>query len=73
MTDFDLVVRGGSVVDGSGAAAFTADVAIRGDRVVEVGQVSGRGVQELDADGAVVAPGFVDVHTHYDGQVTWDQ
>jgi N-acyl-D-aspartate/D-glutamate deacylase len=68
----ELVVRGGTVVDGTGAPARTADVAIDGGRVVEVGQVSARGDRELDADGALVTPGFVDVHTHYDGQATWD-
>ncbi|WP_127783163.1 amidohydrolase family protein [Rhodococcus sp. X156] len=72
MSEHDLVIRGGSVVDGTGAPAFTADVAVRDGIVVEVGAVSGTGRQEIDADGAVVAPGFVDVHTHYDGQSTWD-
>src|SRR4051794_25896286 len=70
--EFDLVVRSGTVVDGTGAPARTADVAVRGDRIVEVGRVGGRGRQEIDAAGAVVAPGFVDIHTHYDGQATWD-
>jgi N-acyl-D-aspartate/D-glutamate deacylase len=72
MAAFDVVVRGGVVVDGNGGPARTADVAIDGGRVVEVGRVSGRGRRELDADGAVVAPGFVDIHTHYDGQATWE-
>ena len=69
---YDLVVRAGTVVDGTGAAPRTADVAVRGDRIVEVGRVSERGRQEIDADGAIVAPGFVDIHTHYDGQATWE-
>jgi len=60
------------VVDGTGAPARTADVAVRDGLVVEVGTVDGRGAREVDADGAVVAPGWVDIHTHYDGQVTWD-
>jgi N-acyl-D-aspartate/D-glutamate deacylase len=68
----DMVIRGGMVVDGTGAPARTADVAIAGDRIVEVGDVDGPGAQEIDADGALVTPGFVDIHTHYDGQVTWD-
>lgn len=68
----DLVVRGGLVVDGTGAPARHADVAVTDGIVVEVGPEVGRGRQEIDADGAVVTPGFVDVHTHYDGQVTWD-
>jgi N-acyl-D-amino-acid deacylase len=62
--EFDLVIRGGRVLDGTGAAAVVADVAIRGDRVVSVGQVSGKGRTEIDAAGRVVAPGFIDVHTH---------
>ena len=68
----DMVVRGGRVVDGTGARARTADVAVDGGRIVEVGRVSGRGTREIDADGALVTPGFVDIHTHYDGQITWD-
>ncbi len=68
----ELVIRGGTVVDGTGAPAATADVAVDDGRITEVGRVSGRGAQELDADGLVVAPGWVDIHTHYDGQVTWD-
>jgi N-acyl-D-aspartate/D-glutamate deacylase len=72
MSDHDLVVRGGSVVDGTGSPARTADVAIDGGIVVEVGEVAGRGRRELDADGLLVTPGFVDIHCHYDGQATWD-
>jgi N-acyl-D-aspartate/D-glutamate deacylase len=68
----DLVIRAGTVVDGSGAAARTADVAISGGIVTEVGRVAGAARRSIDADGLLVTPGFVDVHTHYDGQVTWD-
>jgi len=68
----DLVIRGGSVVDGTGAAPRKADVAIDGDRVVAVGTDIGPGRREVDAADHVVTPGWVDVHTHYDGQVTWD-
>ncbi|HSL59827.1 MAG TPA: amidohydrolase family protein [Acidimicrobiales bacterium] len=71
MSEFDLVVRAGTVVDGTGAPRRTADVAIRDGAVVEVGRVTGRGAREIDADGALVTPGFVDVHAHYDGQATW--
>src|SRR3984957_16195816 len=70
---FDLVIRSGTVVDGTGAAPRTADIAIDGDRIVEVGTVGSAGRREIAADGAMVAPGFVDIHTHYDGQATWDQ
>jgi N-acyl-D-amino-acid deacylase len=69
---FDLVVRGATVVDGTGGPARLADVAITEGVVVEVGRVDGPARCRIDADGAVVTPGFVDVHTHYDGQVTWD-
>ncbi len=70
--EHDIVIRGGSVIDGTGSPQRTADVAIRGDRIVEVGMVAGRGRREVQADGALVTPGFVDIHTHYDGQATWD-
>jgi N-acyl-D-aspartate/D-glutamate deacylase len=68
----DLVIRGGLVHDGSGTEAFEADVAIDGDRIVAVGRVAEGGREELDARGKLVTPGFVDIHTHFDGQVTWD-
>ncbi|MFM6854706.1 MAG: N-acyl-D-amino-acid deacylase family protein, partial [Sphingopyxis sp.] len=68
----DLVIRNGLVVDGGGGAPFRADVAIDGDRITHVGTVAGTGAQEVDAQGCVVTPGFVDIHTHYDGQATWD-
>src|SRR6187402_1716882 len=69
---YELVIRGGTVVDGTGAPSFTGDIAVDGGRITEVGTGLGKGEQELDADGLVVAPGWVDIHTHYDGQVTWD-
>jgi N-acyl-D-amino-acid deacylase len=69
----DLVIRGGSVVDGSGASRRTADVAITDGHITEVGRVDGTARRELDADGLVVMPGIVDIHTHFDGQVTWDE
>ena len=71
MAQHDMVIRSGSVIDGTGQEAFTADVAIKDGRIVEVGKVSGVGRREVDADGALVTPGFVDIHTHYDGQATW--
>ena len=68
----DLVVRGGTVVDGTGAPPITADVGIRDGRVVEVGKVSEKAHDTIDADGGVVAPGFIDIHTHYDAQLHWE-
>jgi len=68
----DVVIRGGQVVDGTGGPRVTADVGIRDGRIAEVGRVASRGRREIDADGRLVLPGWVDVHTHYDGQVTWD-
>ena len=68
----DLVIKGGTVVDGTGAPARTADVAITDGVVTEVGRVDGAAREEIDADGLLVTPGFVDVHTHFDGQITWD-
>ncbi len=68
----DLVIRGGTIVDGSGEERRAGDVAIDGDRLSQVGGRAGPARRELDADGLLVAPGWVDIHTHYDGQVTWD-
>jgi len=68
----DLVIRGGRVVDGSGSPERVADVAVDGNVIAAVGKVGARGRREIDADGLLVTPGFVDIHTHYDGQATWD-
>src|ERR1700746_3374594 len=68
----DLVVRNGLLVDGTGGAPRDGDVAIDGDRIAAVGRVASPGRREVDARGMVVAPGWVDIHTHYDGQATWD-
>jgi N-acyl-D-aspartate/D-glutamate deacylase len=68
----DLIIRGGTIVDGSGVAPYVGDIAIDGERIVEVGEVAGEGRREIDATGLLVTPGWVDIHTHYDGQATWD-
>ena len=68
----DIVIRGGSIIDGTGKAAVTGDVAIEGGRIAAVGGKQGPGRREIDADGLLVTPGWVDVHTHYDGQAMWD-
>jgi N-acyl-D-aspartate/D-glutamate deacylase len=68
---YDLVIRGGVIVDGTGRPGFAGDVAVRDGRIAAVGQVEGQGAEEIDATGRLVTPGFVDIHTHYDGQVTW--
>ncbi len=69
---YDLVLRGGTIVNGSGAQPFEGDVAISGGRIAAVGKVEGQGAEEIDVTGKLVTPGFVDVHTHYDGQITWE-
>ena len=67
----DLVIRGGTLVDGSGDAPYQADIAVTDGTILAIGQDLRRGVEEIDARGRIVTPGFVDVHTHYDAQVTW--
>jgi N-acyl-D-aspartate/D-glutamate deacylase len=68
----DLVIRGGTIVDGTGGAPFTGDIAVEGGVIVDVGRVDTAARRTLDADGLTVTPGFVDIHTHFDGQATWD-
>lgn len=69
---FDLVIRKGTIADGNGGAPFDGDVAVKDGKIAAVGKVTGSGAEEIDARGQLVTPGFVDIHTHYDGQVTWD-
>ena len=68
----DIVIRGGTVIDGTGKPGYVADVGIKDGLIVAVGQIAERGREEIDASNQIVTPGFVDLHTHYDGQATWD-
>ena len=73
MAKYDLVVRGGTVIDGTGGAPFEADVAVADGRIAVVGKVADAGTEEIDAKGHLVTPGFIDIHTHFDAQVMWDR
>lgn len=73
MSDYDLVIRGGTIADGSGGDLIDGDIAIRNGRVGAIGNFAGSGLEEIDATGRIVTPGFVDVHTHYDGQAIWSE
>jgi len=70
---FDVVIRGGTIADGTGAEPFEADVAVRSGKIVHVGRILESGREEIDAKGLLVTPGFVDIHTHYDGQAIWSE
>jgi N-acyl-D-aspartate/D-glutamate deacylase len=72
MMDHDLIIRGGNIADGKGGALYEGDVAVTNGVISAIGKVAGRGREEIDARGKLVTPGFVDIHTHYDGQATWD-
>ena len=73
MKEYDLVIRGGTIVDGSGVPKYKADVAVKDGRIAMIsGIIKGGAAKELDAGGCIVAPGVVDLHTHYDAQLNWD-
>ncbi len=73
MPEYDLVIRGGTLVDGTGIPRFRADLAVKNGRVAKIsGKISPGGAKELDAGGCIVAPGAIDLHTHYDAQIQWD-
>ena len=69
---YDLIIRNGTVIDGTGADRKVADIAIANGRIMKVGEVLEHAENEIDAKGKLVTPGWVDIHTHYDGQATWD-
>ena len=69
---FDLIIKNGSIYDGKGSEPYQADIAISNEKIVEIGDIKGEAKKVIDAEGKIVTPGFVDIHTHYDGQVTWD-
>jgi N-acyl-D-aspartate/D-glutamate deacylase len=69
---YDLVIRNGNLIDGTGEPGRVGDLALRDGRIAAVGVVEGSGQREIDAEGHAITPGFVDIHTHYDGQATWD-
>jgi N-acyl-D-aspartate/D-glutamate deacylase len=71
--EHDLVIRGGTIVDGSGGELSEGDIAISNGRIFAIGEVGGKGREEIDACNRIVTPGFIDVHTHYDGQCIWGQ
>jgi N-acyl-D-aspartate/D-glutamate deacylase len=71
MFEYDLVIRGGTIVDGSGADSYVGDIAVKDGIIAQLGEVTAKGAEEIDAAGVLVTPGFIDIHTHYDGQATW--
>ncbi|MCE2487758.1 MAG: amidohydrolase family protein [Desulfurellaceae bacterium] len=69
---YDVVIKNGTVVDGTGKPSYRADVAVQGDRIAEIGNISAAAKRTIDAEGHLVTPGFIDIHTHLDAQISWD-
>ena len=69
---YDLIIRNGTVIDGTGRDRFIADVAVQDGKIAKIGQITESAKKEIDVAGKLVTPGWVDIHTHYDGQATWD-
>ena len=69
---YDIIIRNGTIIDGTGEERFSADIAIKDGKISKIGEILDTCVREIDAKGKLVTPGWVDVHTHYDGQATWD-
>src|SRR3978361_1375911 len=72
MSQPDIVVRNGTIVDGTGGTPYEADIALTDGKISEIGRILAKGTEEIDARGRIVTPGFIDIHTHYDGQATWE-
>src|SRR5690242_13796865 len=70
--EFDLLIKNGRIVDGSGGPAYLGDVGVRNEKIAQIGKLRGSAKRTIDANGLVVAPGFIDNHCHYDAQITWD-
>ena len=69
---YDLLIKNGLIYDGKGNEAYIADVAVKGEKISKIGEIEDSAKKVIDAKGKIVTPGFVDIHTHFDGQVTWD-
>ena len=69
---YDLIIKNGTIIDGTGKDRYAADIAVKDGKIAKIGEITEHADKEIDAEGKLVTPGWVDVHTHYDGQATWD-